>query len=84
MGDEVTFTFADEYEYIGDDMDAELVIYKSHEKTYTIGATAILPGPLTVRRFGGANFAFASENLKKEAGEKASRMSCLVNMYEGM
>ena len=33
VGDEVTFTFADEYEYIGDDMDAELVIYKSHEKT---------------------------------------------------
>ena len=84
VGDEVTFTFADEYEYIGDDMDAELVIYKSHEKTYTIGATAILPRPLTVRRFGGANFAFAPEALKKEAGEKASRMSCLVNMEEGM
>ena len=84
MGDEVTFTYADEYEYIGDDMDAELVIHKSHEKTYTIGATAVLPGPLTVRRFGGANFAVAPEILKKEAGEKAVRMSCLVNMEEGM
>ncbi len=84
VGDEVTFTYADEYEYIGDDMDAELVIHKSHEKTYTIGATAVLPEPLTVRRFGGANFAVAPEILKKEAGEKAVRMSCLVNMEEGM
>ena len=43
-----------------------------------------LSGPLTVRRFGGANFAVAPEILKKEAGEKAVRMSYLVNMEEGM
>lgn len=84
VGDEVTFTYADEYEYMGEDVDAELVIHKSHEKTYTIGAIAVLPGPLTVRRFGGISFAMASEALKEEAGEDAVRMSCLLNMEKGM
>lgn len=83
VGDEVTFTYADEYEYVGDDIDAELIIRKSHERTYTVAATAVLPTPLTIRRFGGMEFAMASEILKAEAGENASRMSCLVNMEEG-
>lgn len=74
VGDEVTFTYADEYEYVGDDIDAELIIRKSHERTYTVAATAVLPTPLTIRRFGGMEFAMASEILKAEAGENASRM----------
>ncbi len=84
VGDKVTFTYADAYEYTGDDLDAELIIHKSHQKTYTIGATAVLPTPLTVRRFGSSYFAMTPESLKAEAGENAIPMSCLVNMEEGM
>lgn len=82
VGDQVTLSFADEYEYIGDDIDAELMIHKSHEKTYTIGATAVLPNSLTPRRYGGLDFVMASEVLKGEKGESAARMCYVMNMEE--
>ena len=82
VGDEVTFSFADDYEYIGEDVDAELIVHKSHEKTYTIGATAVLPSSLTLRRYGGINFVMASDILKVEKGEDAARMCYVMNMEE--
>ncbi len=81
VGDQVTFTYADEYEYTSEDIDAELIIHKSHEKTYTIGATAVLPGPLTTRRYGSVSFAMDSELLKADARE-VTRMSLLMNLED--
>ncbi|MCI8559065.1 MAG: ABC transporter permease [Lachnospiraceae bacterium] len=82
VGDKVTLSFADDYEYIGDDMDAELIVHKSHEKTYTIGATAVLPNSLSLRRYGGVDFAMASDVLKGEKGDDAARMCYILNMEE--
>ncbi len=82
VGDEISILFVDDYEYSGEDYDAELTIHSSHIETYKIIATAIIPTALSVRRFGGLEFALSPRNLKEEIGDDCSVMSYMLNVEE--
>ncbi|WP_122644211.1 ABC transporter permease [Luxibacter massiliensis] len=79
-GEQVKLTYSDDYTW--NEEGTEVTLHGKTEKTYTVAAVAVMPGNMTLRRYGNPMFAMSAEGIQSLAGKNAGKMIYMADFTE--